>query len=149
MPKVYLTKKAKEPSPIEIEKEKMVIKPVHSSAFKIKERGDTENSTNTKKEKELSEKITSECMSLPIKKKLFEGKEEVTIFKNSSKKRDTKTAKPIKTVPRKGGSINFQKSSKLRKTKKETGDWAFAKIFSIRLKIFSLRLERRNGKSHV
>jgi hypothetical protein len=92
MPKVYLTKTAKEPSPIEIEKEKMVIKPVHSSAFKIKERGDTENSTNTKKEKELSEKITSECMSLPIKKKLFEGKEEVTIFKNSSKKRDTKTA---------------------------------------------------------
>ena len=52
MPKVYLTKTAKEPSPIEIEKEKMVIKPVHSSAFKIKDRGDTENSTNTKKEKE-------------------------------------------------------------------------------------------------
>jgi hypothetical protein len=55
----------------------MVIKPVYSSAFKINDRGDTENSTNTKAEKELSEKITSECMSLRTNKKLFKGKEEV------------------------------------------------------------------------
>jgi hypothetical protein len=88
MPKVNLSKTAKEPSP----KEKMVIKPVQSSAFKINDRGDTENSSYTKEEKELRENITSECMSLRTNKNLFEGKREVSIFKNSSKEREIKTA---------------------------------------------------------
>ena len=87
-----MTKTAKEPSPIEIEKEKMAIKPVHSSAFKIKHKGDSEYSTYTKAEKELNEKITSECMSLRLNKKLFQGKAEVKILKNCSKERETKTA---------------------------------------------------------
>jgi hypothetical protein len=77
---------------MEIEKEKMIIKAVQSSAFKVKDRGDTENSTYIKAEKELREKITSECISLRTYKKLFEGKEKESNFKNFSKERETNTA---------------------------------------------------------
>ena len=56
MPKVIYTKTAKEPTPRDIEKELMTLKPVHSSSIKIKDRGDTESSTYTTAEKELSKK---------------------------------------------------------------------------------------------
>ena len=41
---------------MEIEKERMTLEYVHSSALKIKDRGDTESSTYTTAEKELSKK---------------------------------------------------------------------------------------------
>ena len=77
---------------MDIEKEHMTLKPFHSSTIKIKDRGVTESSIFTKAEKEFIKEIASECRPLKTNKKIFERREEVSIFKNSPKEREKKTS---------------------------------------------------------
>jgi hypothetical protein len=54
---------------MDIEKEHITLKPVHSSTIKIKDRGVTESSIFTKAEKEFIKEIASECRLLRTNKK--------------------------------------------------------------------------------
>jgi hypothetical protein len=74
------------------EKKQMTPKPVHSSAIKIKDLGDTDSSNYTKAKELIKKKIIRKCRSLRTNKKLFEGKEKESIFENSPKERENNTS---------------------------------------------------------